>query len=200
MVVIAPCEKSDIRETALKEHKQRLLELCIDRDGREREVLPDALYLIELDFAIFGGLSWEREFCRKDRHEAHQARVRDFNHLCKIAFKGLNLNYREVLFFFRDEPSESGEWHAHFLIGAMGIETVPHADLAATLQSVWTKRFNKGMAKIEPFDPNRQLEGVSYVCKVSRDGRGNEIANFPVRSKALFNLIQKKNIANRPFI
>jgi hypothetical protein len=194
--VNAPREKSDIREVELKEHKKTLLELCIDKVGRKREVLSDALELIELDFAIFGGLSWEREFCRKNRYEAHQARVRDFNHLCKTAFKLLNINYREVLFYFRDEPSRAGEWHSHFLIGAKGIGTVTHAHLAATLQSMWTKRFNKGIAKIEPFDPKRQLAGVSYVCKVSRDDRGNEIANFPVPSKALLNLIEKKNTVN----
>ncbi len=49
-----------------------------------------------------------------------------------------------------------------------------------------------GKAKIEPFDPKRQLGGVSYVFKVSRDERGNEIANFPVLSTALLNLIEKK--------
>jgi hypothetical protein len=104
----------------------------------------------------------------------------------------LSIKYKKVLFCFRDEPGEAGEWHSHFLIGAKGTETVSHADLAKELHDVWTRRFNKGKAKIEPFDPKRQLGGVSYVFKVSRDGRGNEIANFPVLSTALLNLIQKK--------
>lgn len=190
----APCEKSDIRESELKEHKKKLLELCIDSNGRKREVLPDSVTLIELEFAIFGGLSWKSEYGRRDTYAAHKTRLKDFNRLCKTSCKKLNIRFRNVPFYFLDEPSRAGEWHVHFLIAAKGIGTVSPADLAATLQTVWTERFCKGTAKIEPFDPKRQFEGVSYVCKISRDDWGNEIANFPVRSKALLNLIHEKSI------
>jgi hypothetical protein len=188
--VDAPCEKSQSQDAELKELKESLLELCI---GPKRKILPDALNLIDLEFAVFGGISWESEFCRTGTHPARKARLKDFHRLCKLTCQQLKIKYRYVLFYYRDEPSPAGEWHSHFLIGANGTETVTHAVLAAKLQETWTKKLNKGKAKIEPFDQTRQFDGVSYLCKVSRDGNGNEIANFPVLSKALLNLIQKKN-------
>jgi hypothetical protein len=69
--VDSSCEKSPIKETELQELKNSLLELCIDREGKKREVLPDALHVIDLEFAIFGGLSWESEFSRADKPAAH---------------------------------------------------------------------------------------------------------------------------------
>ena len=179
-------------EAKIMEKNKRLLELCI---ARKRKVLPDALNLIEMELAVFGGLSWKSEFCRMGSPAAHKARLKDFHSLCKRACDLHAVKYRSVLFFFRDEPSRAGEWHGHFIIAAKGIETVSAAELSATLQNVWTKEFNKGIAKIEPFEASRQLEGVCYVCKVSRNDRGNEFANFPVLSTALLNLIQEKRAA-----
>jgi len=71
-------EKSQNREVELKELKTALLELCI---GEKRKVFPDALKLVDLEFAVFGGISWESEYCRTQK--AHKIRLNDFNRLCK---------------------------------------------------------------------------------------------------------------------
>jgi hypothetical protein len=104
--------------------------------------------------------------------------------------------FSSLVFCFRDEPSPAGEWHVHFLIGANGINGISFSDFAAALQDMWTTRFNRGTADIRMFDPERQLEGVCYVFKVIRDDKGDEIENPPVRSKALLNLIEKRERDN----
>lgn len=53
-----------------------------------------------------------------------------------------------------------------------------------------------GTADIRVFDLKRQLNGIAYVLKVVRDKKGNEIENLPVRSKALWKLIQKRTRDN----
>jgi hypothetical protein len=187
--VNAPSEKSEILKPVSKGLKEQLLELCI---GVKRTVFPEAMDLIDLNFAVIGGLTWHSAFCRTHYAHAHKARLKDFNRLCKKTCEKLKIKYRNLLFCFHDEPSPAGEWHVHFLIGANGVEPVSHAVLAATLHDVWTRRFNNGTADIQVFDPNRQLDGVSYVVAVTRDAKGNEIENPPVRSTALLNLIQKE--------
>jgi len=189
--VYSPCEKSQILDAELQEQKKRLLELCM---GAKRKVLPDALDLVDLDFAVFGGLSWKSEFCRTGSHAAHAARFKDFLRLCKSTCKRLKIRFRYVHFCFRDEPSPADEWHVHFLIAANGTEAVSHEVLSAELQATWTKRFNFGIAKIEVFDPHRKVEGLSYVLGVSRGNDGQEIQNPPVFSQALWNLMVKKKL------
>jgi hypothetical protein len=76
------------------------------------------------------------------------------------------------------------------LIGAKGIEPLTPAQLAEALQQTWTEQLKQGVAEIEPFDPNRHLEGVSYVCKVIRDENGNEVDMPFAFSKALEKLVK----------
>jgi hypothetical protein len=92
------------------------------------------------------------------------------------------------------EPNAEGDWHCHFLIGAKGLEPVTPTQLAQALQECWTEQLQQGVAEIEPFDPNRQLERVSYVCKVIRDETGNEIDMPFAFSKTLERIVKSERV------
>lgn len=143
--------------------------------GQTSHSSPNADDLIDIEWAIFGGLTWADESYRWGTLKAHKKRLKSFNHFCKHVCNALNIRYRYLLFYFRSEPNGASDWHCHFFIGAKGIEPVTPTELAQALQECWTERLKQGVAEIEPFDLNRQPEGVSYVCKVIRDETGNEV-------------------------
>jgi len=67
--------------------------------------------------------------------------------------------------------------------------------LADTLQDVWTQRSQrKGIAKIEPFDREHHLEGVTYQSKQEFDSNGNELWLSEDFSPALQRLF-RENVA-----
>lgn len=187
-------QSRDSESKALKKLLEQCIKQCIT--GKRRTVHPYADHLIDIEWAIFGGLTWADESYRWGTLKAHRNRLKSFHHFCKRVCKALNIQYRHLLFYFRSEPNDAGDWHSHFLIGAKGIEPATPAQLAEALQRTWTEQFKQGVAEIEPFDPNRQLEGVSYVCKVIRDEIGNEIDMPFAFSKALEKLVKDRHVVN----
>lgn len=156
------CETSQSRPTELKELKSRLLERCV---GKKRTVHPYAESLIDMEWAVFGGLSWANEFCRTDSRAAQRIRFQDFRSLYKIAYQPLSIRFFSILFYFRSEPSPAGEWHSHFLIAAKGIEPVRPDVLASTLQNLWTEKFKRGFPRLNRLTRNANWMGFAMFAR-----------------------------------
>jgi hypothetical protein len=78
------------------------------------------------------------------------------------------------------ERGDSCECHLHFLIARNGLRRVSVDKVCLTQSYLWANNLQltskaiesnrnmggfRGVAKIEPFDQKRQVEGVCYVCK-----------------------------------
>ena len=79
--------------------------------------------------------------------------------------------------------------HYNFLVARHGTKNTPPELLAATMQDYWSKKH--GLALIEPFDVNRQLEGVRYQSKQEFDASGNPLWHPEFISPVLQALFRK---------
>jgi hypothetical protein len=75
------------------------------------------------------------------------------------------------------------------LVARHGTKNTPPELLAATMQDYWSREH--GLAKIEPFDVNRQRPGVSYQSKQEFDASGNPLWHPEIISPALLALLMK---------
>jgi hypothetical protein len=136
---------------------------------------PFAFHLIQVPWAVFGTLTWERDAATVNTAAAEAIRSRDFFWLIRMACRRLKLRQRRLGIYRKLEWGQGERGHYNFLIAKDGIGTVTPAQLSDTLQKAWTEDSRKGLAKIEPFDAERGLAGVTYQSKPEYDARGQEI-------------------------
>lgn len=141
----------------------------------------DALlyHLIDVEWSVFGTLTWKGGYRRLPTWNAEKLRRADFGLLKLNTCRLLNIRPKNIAYYHAMEYG-AGESHFHFLIARKGIERHDSATVANTMQTLWNdnlkraanKKAGLGRAKIEPFDTARQLSGVAYCLKHEYDETG----------------------------
>src|ERR1700733_5156843 len=144
------------------------------------KVHPIVYSLLNIEWSVFGSLTWEHPEYRKDTQTSERLRFKDFNLLIRRTCQLLHLDKDAIQFYVTSERGDSCECHLHFLIARNGLRGVPVTKVCLTQNYLWASNLQlttkaiesnrtlkgfRGVAKIEPFDQKRQVEGVCYVCK-----------------------------------
>jgi len=156
----------------------------------EKNLNPIACHLEKISWAVFGTLTWDNDSATRFAPLAERIHKKDFQWLvCKSASR-LRLQTRNVAFYGKTEWGAAMHGHFNFLIARQGTGKVSSEVLAATMQELWTAR--RLRAEIEPFDANRQRQGVSYQSKLEFEANGEPICPAEIISRAL-NVMLLKN-------
>jgi hypothetical protein len=134
-----------------------------------------AYHFSPISWAIFGVLTWDHVGRTRCNDFSEEKRVADFNGLIHFTSSKLRLRPRNLGIYHKTEWGVYLRGHYHVLIARQGTEKVSPELLAETLKAFWCRY---GYAKIEPFDPKRQCEGVAYQTKSEFDSQGHERPNF----------------------
>lgn len=154
-----------------------------------------AYHLAKIDWAIFGTASWMDDSATRYSEAAKQIRQRDFRQFIWHTCSRLKLRPRNLAIYGKTEWGADMRGHYNFLIGRQGTEKTTPEIMAAILQDFWSNQH--GLCKIEPFDVNRQCEGVRYQSKQEYDASGNPLWHPEFISPALLALF-RKNAAATP--
>jgi hypothetical protein len=152
---------------------------------------PFYSHLINIDWFIFGSLTWNDERSRACSHDATRQRLKDFNRLIRKACFPLGLKEDDIAFYFKSERGITHQGHAHFLIARQGIEHVPPI-LADTLNTIWAIEAKMGTADVQLLNPALKEQVVGYTCKREFAPTGQEYDTYDCASKALKSLIRAK--------
>lgn len=173
----------DLRE----QNRCSLVEALIPRT---RSLNPYAYHLEQIDWLIFGTLTWEQDALTSYTQRAEDLRRKDFYRLIGLTCGRLGLRTRELAIYRKTEWGKGKRGHCNFLIARYGTHNVTASELAKTLQDAWTWGGKPlGRAKIEAFDSQKRLEAVTYQSKREFDSRGNELwmpEDFSPALKKLF--------------
>ncbi len=157
--------------------------------------------LREVDWAIFGSLTWEWESRRKDCCCARWHRNKDFNGLINVFCARAKLRRNELAFYQATEFGKSGQAHYHFLIATEGLKGIPPVQCANSLRNLWINELKPydgvncgiGTADVRAYDAARPSPAVEYCLKRERDEHGNEWERYDYLSDGLKRLIKRKN-------
>jgi len=155
----------------------------------EKELNGMAYNLAKIDWALIGHLTLDDDFTAGYSEAAEQVRRELFYRLINHTCGCLKLRPRNLAFYAKPEGDKIKRCHIHFLIARHGTKGRPLELMAATMQDYWSKRH--GLAKIEPFDANRQWQGVAYQSKFEFDANGNRLEPYEYKSEALKALFRK---------
>jgi hypothetical protein len=156
----------------------------------EKNLNPIAGHLEKISWAVFGTLTWDNDSDTRYAIATERIHRKSFQWLvCKSAAR-LKLQTRNVAYYGKTEWGAAMHGHYNFLIARQGTENVSPEALAATMQDIWTAQRRR--AEIEPFDPNRQRQGVRYQSKLEFENTGEPICPAEIISRAL-NVMLRKN-------
>jgi hypothetical protein len=159
----------------------------------EKELNPRAYHLAKIGWAVFGTASWMNDSATAYSEAAEQIRQRDFHRFIWHTCNRLNLRPRNLAIYGKTEWGGGMRGHYNFLVARHGTKDTPTELLAATMQDFWSNQH--GLCKIEPFDVNRQLEGVRYQSKQEFDASGNPLWHPEFISPVLHALFRKNAAA-----
>ncbi len=172
-------------------------QLVVKLLDKQRSLNPFAFHLAQVEWSVFGTLTWRQEALTRDNSFAERLRRCDFRWLVNMTCGRLRLRPRHFLIYRKTEWGPTRQGHYNFLIAKRGTKNVPPQQLADTLQSVWTDG-HKGRALVEPFDSWRHLAGVSYQSKREFDSSGNELWQPEEFSKPLQRLFRENTSSLEP--
>jgi hypothetical protein len=142
------------------------------------KVHPIVYSLLNIEWSIFGSLTWENPEYRRDTPASERLRFKDFNLLIRRTCQLLPLDKDKIEFYVTSERGDSCECHIHFLIARNGLEDISVDTVCLTQKYLWASNLQltanyfesnrtlggfRGVAKIEPFDQKRHIEGVCYA-------------------------------------
>jgi len=150
-----------------------------------RAVNPTGFHLAQIEWAIFGALTWRAEALATGTEWAHKMRLKDFYHLLGVSCSKHRLRPRRLMVYAKSEWGNGRRGHLHFLIGKAGMESIAAAKMAETMREIWIDRRVRGTAFIVPFNPYYHLDGVLYQSKYEFDQTGDEVCIAEDFSKML---------------
>lgn len=156
----------------------------------------------DVNWSIFGSLTWEFLSRRKDNDLARWQRKKDFNGLMNSMCARYKLRRNKLAYYEATEYGKAGEMHCHFLIASEGLERIPAEHCAKTLENLWVNelkpfdsdKFGIGTAVVKPYDRAKENPGVQYCLKVEKDEFGTERERHDFPSPALMKLIKKTQL------
>jgi hypothetical protein len=154
-------------------------------------------HLEKVAWSIFGTLSWEKDAATRYSESAEQLRRDDFSWFVGKSCGRLKLRPRNLAIYGKTEWGADRRGHYNFLIGLQGTEKTTPEIMAANMQEIWFMQH--GLCKIEPFDVNRQHDGVSYQTKQEYDASGNPLWHPEYISPVLHALF-RKNAESAPIL
>lgn len=157
----------ELRDGAL--NKEQLNDLLVEHLlSSDHQVNSYAFHLLQINWVIFGVLTWKDESIRLPGLAADKQRSKDFWHLIGATCSKLRLLPRKLLVYRKTEVSAANQAHCHFLIGKQGTEHVSLTQLCNTIRDTWTKN-GKGLPYAVLFDKERNTQGVLYQSKLGFD-------------------------------
>lgn len=159
----------------------------------EQDYPPNAYayHLAQIEWAVFGVLTWMDDARTYRTIAACNRRSQDFNRLVGMTCGRLKLRPRHLAIYRKTEWGQGQRAHCHFLVGRHGAESVAPSRLAEAMTDLWTNGpQRRGTATIEPFKPEGLLRGVTYQSKLESDSFGNPLLPDDYFSPALNRLFK----------
>jgi len=185
MVSRRPCQShstEQFKKFDPREMRQQFLERAIAPKSaalrsraKSRAINPTGFHLAQIEWAIFGALTWREDALATGTEWAHNMRLKDFYRLLGVSCSKNRLRPRRLMVYAKSEWGNDRRGHLHFLIGKTGMDSIASADMAETMRAVWTELFAKGTAFIVQFDPFQHLDGILYQSKYEFDPTGDRI-------------------------
>jgi hypothetical protein len=156
----------------------------------------------DIDWYIFGGLSWKDNSRRKTTHEAEWKRRRDFNDLIAAFCGRCKMRRKKLAYYVTNEFSDTAEGHVHFVIAKNGLEHLTDRQCAETLEHLWKNTLQAydletvgiGTAEVRPYDKTRLYPGAKYCLKRDYNCHGEEWERWDYLSKRLITIIREKHL------
>lgn len=151
-----------------------------------------SFHLAQIDWLIFGTLTWQSESLVHPTDSIEKLRHDDFDNLIEFACSVHHLRKRHLAFYAKSELGPTKRVHYNFLIAKENCKgTTPEA-LSATL----TKGWKHGMALVEPFNHDKPLASVAYQAKLEYDSKGESIQPIEYFSPSLIKLFKNNSNAD----
>jgi len=160
---------------------------------------PLLYHLPQVDWGVFGTVTWGNVGRRVDSVRASHNREKDFTGALHQTCAVLKLHARDLGIYRATEFGAGGECHVHFLVAKEGLKHVTPHEFAETFTHLWCEAFQPldskfcgvGKAEVEPYDQIYGHRGVSYCLKREWDEKGRERERYDYISPKLFNLLQR---------
>lgn len=189
-----PCQSHSVEQSSAfdKEEKRSQFLEATALSKFKKTINPYGFHLAQIEWAIFGGLSWRQDSIASGNDWADGMRQADFYRLIGVTCTRHRLRPRRLLVYGKSEWGNGKRAHFHFLIGKEGLRGVLPAALCKTMLNLWTVEFNNGTAQIESYDWQQHLDGIFYQSKYEFDQTGNE----PCISETFSYMLRKRMTRN----
>src|SRR5687767_10553021 len=101
------------------------------------------IHLIEVEWAVWGCLTWRTDELRDDSEWAQRTRESHFHQLLAHAAQELGLRRRWLRYYHATERGGGGGCHFHFALAREGLDFVSYNNLALTLSKLWESKFGR---------------------------------------------------------
>jgi len=172
-----------------KDILKSILEKSIASKSYSRSINPIEFHLRQIEWAVFGTITFKDDFLTYDNRASEDARRRIYHRLIGYTCSKLKIKNRRLIEYSKTEWGKGHRGHINFLIGMDGIAPITPLELSEKMQGLWTGGlFPIGTACIEPFRKDLHSEGISYQTKYEFDYFGKQLAN----SEYFSYLLQKR--------
>jgi len=160
---------------------------------------PYYYHLCNINWKIFGTLTFRNKNKRKRFRSSRLHRDSDFKRLLELSFYWHGISLEEIPYFLRHEHSETSQYHLHFLVANSGkLEQIDTVDLCNSMTACWNRDFrtasgSNGTSVIIPYEKSKK--GVKYFCKEA-PGSDNGYYDDFVLSDALLEVIHKSQLTD----
>jgi hypothetical protein len=145
---------------------------------RKRMLNPIAYHLEQVEWAIFGTVTFRNDAFTFDNSLSEELRKNACRKLIGNACTKLRLRHRRLLYYGKSEWGTGHRGHYNFLIGKDGVESVTPSEFANLMQQLWVGgMYPQGTAVIEPFRKDLHKNGIRYQSKYEQDSKGNLLNN-----------------------
>jgi hypothetical protein len=173
-----------------KELLESILEQSFASNGNSRFFNPIAYHLEQINWSVFGTITFKNDSFTYDNKVSEQERSKVFHRLIGCTCTKLRLRNRRLIYYKRTEWGAGQRGHINFLIGKNGTESVTPLELSEKMQTFWTGGlFPIGTAVIEPFRKELHSEGIRYQSKYEFDSQHNLLNDYEEFSDLLLKRI-----------
>jgi hypothetical protein len=168
---------------------------------------PMLYHLKDIEWSIWGTLTWKDWYRRLSGPDAEKTRHIDFIQLLQKTRADVGLRGKDICFYHATEFGKSGENHLHFLALNRKPLLASNELFAERMQSIWNKDFalfdhlkktgGAGMAVIAHYDKQKENPAASYCFKREFDEHGNEQERYDHMSKNLFKMLLQNKKLNK---
>jgi hypothetical protein len=160
---------------------------------------PYYYHLSNINWKIFGTLTFRNKNKRKRFRSSRVHRDSDFKRLLELSFYWHGMAFDEIPYFLRHEHSETSQYHLHFLVANSGrLEQIDTVDLCNSMTACWNRDFrtasgSNGTSVIIPYEKSKK--GAKYFCKEAPGSDSGYYDDF-VLSDALIEVIHRSQLAD----